>query len=813
MTDTPACPHCAGPLAAGDFHCPRCGGPTGRIEWSLSSGREPALGPVVVRPGESFYLVASNSGEAGVRVTVDASAASGVRLTGAPSLRVDAGASQAFAFAHLVGSEPGGALTVRSEDAPRREWWERRSWRERKVRLAPHVRVRDERWVLGSATLVFPAGVRRQRLCVWNDSERPRALETQTPAGFRVTHLGTPLGLTPIAAPAGECVELALEMAPDTPGAPDAQWAGGPAGQSVPIVRLPMPAVAPGADLVVAMDFGTRNTRVRVRWRRALVATRPAGAVDAVGDRGDAPWFPSEMVLDERERGFRWGSDAARHSQLSPLAAGEVHVENLKTDLREGTERYTRHRPEWTNEELLRRFFARILHRVDELLRTIDPAQPLAREALDVRYVVCRPVLDANEGDERGRAYEVALRGALARCGVPERAVEFVLEPVAAMIGIARRRDSELLGLPEGTPIALIDSGGGTTDVVLARLRVGNGQVGLDVAGSYALRIGAGNPAMRLPFLPDRDRREVGGNVLDYALAHCLLTRAADVLEADGRPAPSAVLRVTGKEIDLPWLREFVAICRRMKERFARASTLYLNRAPGEGASEAAPFPNRPELQGVRLVHALYDEHIAGPILRPVVEEFLERVVGAQTDACAVLPSQVKRAFYVGGTNVDPFVRRHFGRAFALAQPESDADPQSDERIAERLEAVVEGAVWFDERIFASSPLALSLVTGAGETSLLEEGAALPPAGIAFPRFVTVPLAPGEEIAASLVASGGGLPGRVVVARAFYRNEADEPQEAVLAVTCSRDRGVCAALQVDGRKLEQWRFVLTEDGQ
>jgi hypothetical protein len=175
-----------------------------------------------------------------------------------------------------------------------------------------------------------------------------------------------------------------------------------------------------------------------------------------------------------------------------------------------------------------------------------------------------------------------------------------------------------------------------------------------------------------------------------------------------------------------------------------------------------------------------------------------------------VRPSEVKRVFYVGGTNIDPFVREHFARAFPLAARESYTDAQSDERIAERLHAVVDGALWSDERLFPPAPVALTLRLAGGERPLLVEGAALPPAAVAAPRFFTETLDPGTELDAELIASGGGLPEPLVVARAFHQNETDMPIEVTLSVTVSREKGAVAEIVADGARLPQWRVALTE---
>jgi Fe-S-cluster formation regulator IscX/YfhJ len=501
------------------------------------------------------------------------------------------------------------------------------------------------------------------------------------------------------------------------------------------------------------------------------------------------------------------------------MSVDEIAVDNLKTYLREGDERFRRLREEWSNAELLGRYFERIAQRLDEYFRDADPGRNLARAHLRLRYVLTRPVLDANEGDDDGRRYEEALLNAMARCGVDAADVTLVQEPVAAAVGIAKRRADELLALADGSAVAVVDSGGGTTHVALGRVRLRDGRVSLDLAGSYALRLADDNPALEALTALERHgfegRREVGGNVLDNVLLFQLATQAERLLESDGRPIPSNIwLRAgerpkpAGSLAAQARVRDLRNIARRLKERFARASTQYLNRPPGvpRPTDEVLPFPHREELQGIYLVHALYDEQILAAVFDPVVMELCDRISrGAATN---VRPSEVRRVFYVGGTNVDPFVRQHFGRMFPLAPGDDDAGSQSDARIQERMEAVVDGAVWFDEQLYAPSPLSLSIRAKGEEVNLVLEGAPLLPAGIAAPRFFVERLDPGAELEATLVAAGSGLDEPVEVARALFRNDEAQSREVALSILVSREWGCVAELQWGSERLPQWRFAL-----
>lgn len=777
---------------------------------------------VRLRPGGSFQVVAHNVGLAAVRVAVDANEARGIRISGSAERRVPPGQSQAIDLEHLEGAEVGGRVLLRSEDAPRREWWERRGWREAEVPLASRVQVREERWISGAKALLFPPGVSRQQIRVWNDADVARELRPGIPSGYRLATGAEVVGGRLVRFPAEGSAELALEVEALLPGnVPDSNWQLLPDGAGLALIRLNTAAGDSATDVVVAIDFGTRNTSLRVRWRRTLVPSKPAGTVDAVGDRENNPRFPTQMVMHLQDLTFRWGSDAAEYALARRMTPDEIAVDNLKTYLREGHQRFVHLHPDWTNEELLARYFQRIFQRLDEYFRQADPAWPLQRSSLQIQYVVTRPVLDANEGDELGRKYERALLDALIRCGVSEDKVLLIQEPVAAAVGIAQRRAAELLSLGDGAPVAVVDSGGGTSHVALGRVQLEEGRVSLDLTGSYALRLADENPAMEAISALERHgfegRREVGGNVLDSALLFGLATEAGRLLESDGppiprniwlrsgeRPAPAGSLAAQSR------VRDIRNIARRMKERFARASTQYLNRPPGtpREAGEVLPFPHRDDLQGISLVHALYDEHLLAPTLNPVVAELARRVQSTQGPD-GIRPRDVQRVFYVGGTNVDPFVRLRFGRAFPLAPAESDAASQSEDRIAERLHAVVEGAVWFGEQLYAPAPLRLTLCLGEREETVVTPGAPLLPRTLAAPRFFPRQLQPGEELDASLLAEVE--PGASwEIARGFYRNDTGAAEEVVLSVTVSQEHGCVAELQARPGRLPQWQVSLSE---
>jgi hypothetical protein len=258
---------------------------------------------------------------------------------------------------------------------------------------------------------------------------------------------------------------------------------------------------------------------------------------------------------------------------------------------------------------------------------------------------------------------------------------------------------------------------------------------------------------------------------------------------------------------------ELVLSCRTMKEAFAYVSTHHLTRSANQPAREHEHFifANRPDYEGIYLEQSLVGDHLIAPILRTPLENLREEMEQDGFEAEGIRPSKVKHIFYVGGTNIEFYLRQQFQEAFPNS-PRLQAEGQEgvEERIAERLNAVVEGAVWCDEALFASSPLNLTLTLDQTEKWRLQQGDPLPPESAAGVDRFLVQLEPYQELDATLSAAGSGLPQPIPIARGFYRNDSEAMQEGALQVRVSREKGVTATLVINGRSYDQWRVALVE---
>ena len=821
MASALLCTFCNSPLEGDDRFCMRCGQTTAQIQWSSSLTSRPGSGAVVLPPSGAFYLVAQNTGGDSVRVRVDTSRLRGLQLVGNPEGRADRQQSVAFALRHVPDENITGFMTLSSDDGPRlhpsayapqNPWWEIRATRTQRLRAEDLVRVAVDRWIIGSPTLLFPPGVRRQYVRIWNDADQSRTFVSELPSGYRITNLTLPIDKKAPDVFAHGQIELIAEAPLEhLAKIADREWLAGPEAEAIPLQRLASAAGDTGEDVIIAIDFGTRNTGVRARWRHNLVEGKPKGTVDVIGDRNGSARFPTEMAMHRNGRSFRWGSEVPR----GLLGPEEIRIRSLKTLLRVGAEPYVQENPRWTNAYLLERYFEELFLRIDDYFK--NTAASLSRDNLNIRYIMTRPVLDANEGDVQGKTYERALTTALERNGVDAAQITFVHEPVAAAYGIAKRRAQDLLALGEGTPIAVIDAGGGTTDIAVGNVSLREGRVALDIRGTYALHLESGNPALPAAERFDAgDRREFGGDVLDYALTDRLLTDAAALLETEGRAVPARLeVSVTPLSSEEQRLREseLVLSCRTMKEAFAYVSTQHLTRSANQPTREHEHFifANRPDYEGVYLEQSKVGENLIAPILMAPLQALREEMEADGYEEQGIRPSRVKHIFYVGGTNIEFYLRQQFQEAFPNS-PRLQAEGQEgvEERIAERLNAVVEGAVWCEEALFASAPLNLTLTLDQAEKWRLHEGDPLPPeSGARVDRFL-VQLEPYQELDATLSAAGKGLPQPIPIARGFYRNDSEEAQEGSLQIRVSRERGVTATLVINGRSYDQWRVALVE---
>ncbi len=286
----------------------------------------------------------------------------------------------------------------------------------------------------------------------------------------------------------------------------------------VPVFMIPRDASLDIPNLVYGIDFGTHGTSIAVR--------------DTVSGNttflGPSRRFSSHITMPDVERPETWrfGSDVSDDDAFV--------YRNLKTDVRSSQEVSPDPRVvlDWYLRKLLKNWIE-----PDLKSKIKNP------KSGNVLFVFTLPVLD--NGDEFRRQHDAMLQ-AIQSAGYPFLGqVQTLLEPEAALFAALR----EVNNMEPDSPVVILDSGGGTTDVTVAKLRYEDGQCRLGDVSSASLQFHQSHAEGLLPW-PD-----IGGNTVTMLLLPSAVRRLQKSA-MKGAPDESKIVVIllkalTGK--DYPW--------------------------------------------------------------------------------------------------------------------------------------------------------------------------------------------------------------------------------------------------------------------
>ena len=402
-----------------------------------------------------------------------------------------------------------GRLTLQSEDGASADLddpWQMRPWvRTKSMPLT--VRVARPAYLRAAQDVaLFSEQTARRTIELVNEGDQflaitevcpPSGYVLEGPQPFRLAPLGTArLALRrdwTVSAPADAVLQIFTE-----------------AGSSTAAVRLrstPRQEMQELPVAIVGVDFGTAYTSVA--FRKCLYNPDLPDRIDFLRPPGqNTDRFPTRLWLG-KDNSARFGLQA-KAEYLKDETAGYLFRE-IKTLLRQ------------VDNDLIhpRRFQGAAL---DHLTKTYGTRWPEAlvtryltwlREKLifpelkrlfgstdvHVQYVFSLPVLDfATEGSIYQTQLESTKRCAAA-AGFPvhENHVDFQFEPVCAALGLLYstneeeipRLGSRAYPINAGDHIAVFDSGGGTTDIVLARVEATSDQGGIALHVEHCLGVGS----------------------------------------------------------------------------------------------------------------------------------------------------------------------------------------------------------------------------------------------------------------------------------------------------------------------------------
>ncbi len=694
-------------LTDGYQFCPRCGRRSGRL-----ADLPPQLLSLLPAQPE-WDLPLRNLGPGALPFRLEVSTPH-IEVIGTPSGEM-AGGKDRNVRLRLRPDAPAqvtGVVTVWARDAARRHWWIKDE--EREVR-APLTITRRQAATLyvPTQTLLFADAAPTQCLHLFNQGDEPAPVTVQVPPaftlskttslpgervlGFTIEAHGAAAVWVTRAAPLG--AERTLEVT---------------CGSQKHRVEL-RPLLPPSRDrfkpdYVVGIDFGTRNTSLRLRKVGA-----PDEAPLSIGEDR----FPSTLFVNPAHpKSAVIGNEAwtAWINAWNDPAQPEVFLVNgIKTLIRLDLEPYTeKYGPEWSVAHLLRLYLAELRRMIHQHL----DKQGIKDES-NILYVLTLPVLDTGEKYAR---QEERMRLAASQAGFPDDPdlVWTITEPRAAAQQIAHAlphyagREGFPPGIGADTRLCVVDAGGGTTDVCVGVLKI-------DESGRWSFVERKGGALTKAPgpaldlfqelLYPQTDSsvrgrvrpddREIGGNVIDMEIGYRAVPNGSDqphfvpnawtVLYPKLTDAASLPLRVDN----------FLTGIRKLKEQLSDFERHKINLAEeDEGDLELDKYFGSSQQDAMAGCDTIFDypKDIA-PVIEdqwkdPNVGVHLQEILKEAGGCDVVVP--------VGGTTLIPTFLKELRKWSGLELAEM---PKK-----ERMTAVANGAVWtYDARMERMLPMPLTL--------------------------------------------------------------------------------------------------------
>jgi len=699
-------------LTDGYQFCPRCG---------RRSGRLADLPPQVISllPAQPEWdLPLHNLGPGTLPFRVEVSTPH-VEVIGTPSGEMSGGKERTVRL-RLHPDAPAqvtAVVTVWARDAERSRWWIKDEEREVRApltitrRQAAHIHVPAQ-------TLLFADAVPTQCLSLFNEGDEPAVVLVQAPPAFTVSQATSSPGerVLSLTIDGHGSVMVWITKAAIIGAERTLEVACGSQKFTVDLRPL-LPPVRTlfKPDYVVGIDFGTRNTSLRLR----KVAVSEEEPISIGEDR-----FPSALFINPAyPQNAVIGSDAV-NAWNDPTQPEDVFlVEGIKTLVRLDLEPYTeKHGPEWTVATLLRLYLS-------ELRRML--AQYLEKESIkdegNILYVFTLPVLDAGVKYAR---QEERMRQAASLAGFPDDSdlVWMITEPRAAAQQIAHSLPTYagMQGFPTGigadTRLCVVDAGGGTTDVCLGTLKIDkDGRWKFEETKGGALTKPSG-PAFEMfqgllypqtqEGLSRRvrpDDREIGGNMIDMEVGYRSVPNGSDLPHF----VSGAWTALYPEFADIKLLprraENFLDGIRKLKEQLSNFEHHKIDLSEeDEGDLELAKYFGSTQVDALAGCDPIFDyPKDVAPVIEdqwkdPQVGAHLKEMLSEAGGCDVIVP--------VGGTTLIPTFLKEIRKWSGLELAEM---PKK-----ERMTAVANGAVWtYDARMERMLPMPLTLTIEVGGQS------------------------------------------------------------------------------------------------
>ncbi|MBR0519500.1 hypothetical protein IJJ97_06885, partial [bacterium] len=478
-------------------YCPYCGRLTGRVSPPILSqykNSEPVK-MVEIANGGSFFIRFKHEKGFPVNIECDISNAKNILFKDKPTYSKDSvtatkAVNASFEFSLKDDKiPPAGYIIFRLNNGERNlsEIWKKDNFNEIQYPIAGTIAVASSEWNLGSEFLFFSNKLEKQNICIYTHSSMDRNFAIESPNGYNIDPVDS-IGASEISVEGyrNKILSIKKNINAENP----TYWEVG--NQRVELFELPTQKTNNRRKLRISFDLGAKTFSVRACWIGGNnIFSKTNCEIEEIGGKSFSP----SMIMDKTTGGkFKFSSEA---DELIPKIQNQnlVPITGLKTSIRDFNERYVKYNKMWTNEYLLSVLFSEVFKKIEnwmeELFNNANRSIPVGFKFNNYfdspEYVFTYPILETEENIERyKKTFKRAFLSAFSEEDVEESQIYFISESEAVFNYIISKRP-DISATSNGKLFAVVDSGAGTTDLSIGKIKKDKGVITLTDIKSISL--------------------------------------------------------------------------------------------------------------------------------------------------------------------------------------------------------------------------------------------------------------------------------------------------------------------------------------
>ncbi len=789
--------------------CPYCGRATGRV-WGPILSQYEKIGSVKnieIENGGSFFIRFEHIYGESVDIYCDISDAPNVLFKKDPTetqgfVQVNKNIdNKCFEFCLKdYKKQPSGIIRFRLNNGLRNlnEIWKNNNFEEISYQIDGKVAVASSEWNLGSEFLFFSNKIERQNICIYNPSSIDRNFVIDPPSGYNV-YSNDSFGNTEISIKANSNAVLSieknnmnLEKAP--------YWEI--ANQKVELVEVkPQQKNKNRRKLRISFDLGAKTFSIRACWVGGHpMLSKNNCCIEDIGGK----YFSSSMIIDKTGRGefycfnnvddfkqkyFSYDNEKAKKIKTIddcilhlPNTKNLVAITGLKTLIR-----FNQKRSDLDNEFLLGKFFSEVYKIMKQWAKELFPK---ANKSIPTGfklntffkpdYIFTYPILEKEDEIKRYiDTFKNAFNKAFSEENIEESQISFISEPEVILNYMVLEKNDIFKTLSEDDLFATVDSGAGTTDLSVGKIKKDKGIVTLTDIKSIHLELTDEQKSKYPPAI--QKTPYLGGNLLDFIFSDALDKNAYLISTFSNGTYISFWKAVWGDESNSPTkTKEKLAFCKNIKEQFEKEA----NENKKNPTRHILNRENYLQEEDVGFDYKSYGNVVIESIFKDIVVEAYDKLFSMGINC-----KKVNTIALVGGSNICRYVRNSIFSNLHLTLEATKQDGFLTDY--DRLYAVVEGACLPVEPLSKTTSFAKFTIKYESDEEIIEEIIKEEEVLSEKSFQIDVPYNESNIAILELFAESKLWEGNKKIATAISKKDNSDDEEAFFVVTVTDKKCVC----------------------